>query len=232
MCTSRRCRRWSFLRGAAIAAVAILLVSAPCSAPHTPWQVYAFRDGAWRVLPLFRPNLDLACSRPRDDLSGSEIEAQQAQEEGWHVTATILADVTGDEQAERVMVVWRRWSDWPIQQWTDAPSPIAGWHDAAGESCHLIVLDGRDGRQVWAGSALPAPLVGLEAGDVDGDGRNEVATLEGDYATGRNGPATHIDIWEWNGFGFTLEWRSPPGAMHQLCLTDVEGDSILEIAFR
>lgn len=148
------------------------------------------------------------------------------------MTASALADVTGDGLAERIMVVWRRWSDWPIQQWTSAPSPIEGWHDAAGDSCHLIVLDARDGRQVWAGSALPTPLVGLEAGDVDGDRRNEVATLEGDYAAGRDGSAKHVDIWEWNGFGFTLEWRSPPGAMRQLCLTDVDGDSILEVAFR
>jgi hypothetical protein len=232
MRTKRRCRNRDFMQGAAMAAVVLLLASAPCSAPRAPWQAYGFRNGTWQLLPLFRPNLDVACSKPREDLSGSTVETQRAQEEGWHVTASILADVTGDAQAERTMVVWRRWSDWPIQQWTGAPSPIKAWHDAAGDSCHLIVLDARDGRQVWAGSALPAPLVGLEAGDVDGDGHDELVTLEGDYATGRNGPANHIDIWGWNGFGFTLEWRSPPGAMHQLCLTDVDGDSILEIACR
>ena len=51
-------------------------------------------------------------------------------------------------------------------------------------------------------------------GDVDGDGRNEVVTLEGDYATGRSGPATHVNVWRWSGFGFTLEYRSPPGTFH------------------
>ena len=60
------------MRGAAMAAVAVLLASAPGSAPPMPWQVYGFRDGAWRLLPLFRPDLDLACSKPRDGLSGSE----------------------------------------------------------------------------------------------------------------------------------------------------------------
>jgi len=65
-----------------------------------------------------------------------------------------------------------------------------------------------------AGSALPAPLLALAVGDVDGDGRNEVVTLEGDYATGRSGPATHVNVWRWSGFGFTLEYRSPPGTFH------------------
>jgi hypothetical protein len=85
----------------------------------------------------------------------------------WRVTASALADVTGDDLAEWVLVVWRPWRDWPIQSWSPAPSPIAGFHDADGNSCHLILLDPRDGRQIWAGSALPAPLMSLAAGDVD-----------------------------------------------------------------
>jgi hypothetical protein len=85
---------------------------------------------------------------------------------------------------------------------------------------------------MWAGSALPAPLLALAVGDVDGDGENELVTLEGDYAAGRDGPASHVDVWGWNGFGFTLEWRSPPAILHQLRLTDVDNGGILDIAVR
>jgi hypothetical protein len=134
-----------------------------------------------------------------------------------------------------VLLVWRPWRDWPIQQWTPGPSPIEGFHDAAGDSCHLILLDPddpREGHEIWAGSALPAPLLALAVGDVDGDDQNEVVTLEGDYATEHSRPATHIDIWHWNGFGFTLEWRSPPGTFHQLRLTDTGNGSTLNVAIR
>jgi len=41
-----------------------------------------------------------------------------------------------------------------------------------------------------------------------------------------------VDVWYWNGFGFTLEWRSPPGLFHQLRLTDVDNSGILDIAVR
>jgi hypothetical protein len=136
----------------------------------------------------------------------------------WQVAASTLADVTGDGVAEWVLVVWRPWRDWPIQQWSAVPSPIAGFHDVEGNSCHLILLDPRDGREVWAGSALPVPLLALSVADVDGDGDNEVLAVEGSYAGGRGGTGTHVSAWSWSGFGFRLEWRSPPGTYDPACL--------------
>jgi len=41
-----------------------------------------------------------------------------------------------------------------------------------------------------------------------------------------------VDVWRWNGFGFTMEWRSPPGLFHQLRLTDRHNNGILDIAVR
>lgn len=136
----------------------------------------------------------------------------------WQVTAAALADVTGDDVSEWVLLVWRPWQDWPIQRWSRVPSPIADFHDAAGESCHLVLLDPTDGREIWAGSALPVPLLALQVEDLDGDGTGEVLALEGTYAGGRDGPAAHAEVWRWNGFGFTLAWRSPPGVYTSDCL--------------
>ncbi len=127
----------------------------------------------------------------------------------WEIASATLADVTGDGTSEWVLLVWRRWRDWPIQRWSSLPSPIAGFHDTAGRSCHLILLDPLTGREVWAGSALPVPFLALAVRDVDGDGHNELIALEGNYATGPLGPATSIDVWHWNGFGFVLEGRFP-----------------------
>jgi len=140
----------------------------------------------------------------------------------WQITAATLADVTGDGAAEWVLLVWRPWRDWPIQQWSEVPSPIAGFHDAEGNSCHLILLDPQDGREIWAGSALPVPFLSLIVDDVDGDGFNEVLTVEGRYADGHSGRGTHIDVWSWNGFGFTMDWRSPPGDFDPSCLANAD----------
>ena len=221
--------RWvkSLLSRVMVVAVLVLVVSR--STPLIPWQVYEYRDESFALLPS--PSLrtsQLPSPLPPVSLSPCLPFVPPS----WDVTAASLADVTGDGVPECVFLVWRPWRDWPIQRWSAAPSPIADFHDAAGDSCHLILLDPSDGREIWAGSALPVPLLALAVGDVDGDGWDEVVTLEGDYASGRLAPATHVDVWRWNGFGFTLAWRSSPGTFRQLCLTEAGNGGILHIAVR
>lgn len=204
-----------------------VLASLPASMPLDPWWVYTFHAGTFRpVVPA--PSLGPSATAPAPPATLPREQLRIPLD--WRITAFALADVTGDGLPEWALVVWRPWRDWPIQDWSPAPSPIAGFHDAAGDSCHLILLDPRDGRQVWAGSALNAPLLALAVGDVDGDTHSEVVALEGDYATGRSGPASSIVVWKWNGFGFSLEWRSPPGHLRQLWLTNANSDSILVLA--
>ncbi len=203
-----------------------LLALTPRSAARPPWQVYAFQDGSFtlvtaaaRRIPI-PPPLDAPPACP------------PSLPDDWRVAASALTDVTGDGAPEWALVVWRPWRDWPIQRWVPVPSPIAGFHNAAGESCHLILLDPRDGRERWAGSALPVPILALAVGDVDGDGRNEVVTLEGEYAVGRGGPAGRVDVWRWNDFGFIMVWRSVEGLFYDLRLADVDADGVLDIAVR
>jgi hypothetical protein len=188
-----------------------------------PWQIYVFRGGS------FAP---VSSSSRITLLSPHPCMPPPSVPSTWQVTAAILAEVTDDGSAEWVLLVWRPWRDWPIQRWTSVPSPIAGLHDSAGDSCQIILLDPEDGREIWAGSALPAPFLSLVVGDVDGDGQRELVTLEGDYASGRDGPGAAVDVWQWNGFGFGLEWRSPVSPLYQLHLTDANNDGILDIAVR
>lgn len=194
------------------------------SANEGPWQWYAFREGSFHSLVSSR--------RIPGPSAAPQIFDQSIIPPAWHISASALADVTGDGSAEWVLVVWRPWRDWPIQRWSSVRSPITGFHDEAGNSCHLILLDPGDGHEIWAGSALPAPSLALAVGDVDGDKQPEIVMLEGDYVTGRQGPARHVDIWHWNGFGFTLEWRSSPGTYHQLYLVDADDNRVLDIAAR
>lgn len=214
--------RW--MRVALVAGITSGLMAIPGSAPSVPWRIWAFQDKVFSRLPerLDDPWLPVSVY----------VGAPQQVPPDWQVVSSALADVTDDGAVEWVLLVWRAWQDWPIQRWSSVPSPIAGFRDASGESCQLILLDPRDGHEIWAGSALPTPLTSIVVGDVDGDGRREVVALEGDYAASRDGPATHVDVWGWNGFGFTLEWRSPAAVFRQVRLTDGNGDGTLDIAAR
>lgn len=220
--SSGKQQRW--VRVALVAGVAAGLIAIPCSAPSVPWRIWSFQGRVFSRLPerFEEPSLPVSVS----------VAAPAQIPPDWQVVSSALADVTDDGAVEWVLLVWRPWQDWPIQRWSPAPSPIAGFRDSSGESCQLMLLDPRDGREIWAGSALPTPLVSIVVGDVDGDGRHEVVALEGDYAASRDGPAAHVDVWGWNGFGFTLEWRSPAAVFRQVRLTDGNGDGTLDIAVR
>ena len=124
-------------------------------------------------------------------------------------------------------------------QWSDTLSPIAAHRDTQGDSAHIVLVQPTAAgdqpasyRELWAGSALAVPIIQIAAADVDGDRRVELVGLEGDYATGRDGPARHVAVWRWNGFGFTLQWRSPSGRFTALALADLDRNGAVDILVR
>lgn len=227
-------------RTATLIAVIVLVAGLSASASGSPpWNVYVHRDGSFVRLDQLHNLSSGRIIRP-ESCPWVELPAY------WHVLTTLQADLTRDGKKECALLVWRPWKDWPIMRWSDTPSPIAANQDAQGDSAHIILIEplaeGRpqtpDGqqrftyRELWAGSALAVPITQMVAGDVDGDGGNELVALEGDYGSGRYGAARHLAVWRWNGFGFTLDWRSPPGSFITLALADLDGNGGVEILAR
>ena len=62
----------------------------------------------------------------------------------------------------------------------------------------------------------------VELGDVTDDGSQELVVLEGD-----EGQESTISVWRWHGWGFSLMWRSEPGAYRDLVL---EEDGVISVA--
>lgn len=137
----------------------------------------------------------------------------------WSVEETFITDLNRDGWLEAVLLVRRPFAPWPVDRYLPHPGRIAGFHDSRGQSSHLILIGGRAGafREVWAGSALAEPVLTAAAADLDGDGRQELVTLDGLYNDPPGAASRSLSIWEWNGFGFTLLARQP-GRYHQLSL--------------
>jgi hypothetical protein len=195
-----------------------LFLTASC-APG-PYLVYSLTDATFTPVPS-------SFTLP----SGVVAAPLPTIPDTWEVVDAGFADVTGDGTPEWVLAVRRPWRDWPIMAWHGGTSPIAGFRDAEGRSYHLIIMT-PEGREVWAGSALPRPIRAMAAGDIDGDTVAEVVTLEGDYGTPRAHPARFIDVWKWDVFGFVLTHRSREGGYRELFLSDTNNDGILDIIVR
>jgi len=163
-------------------------------------------------------------------LSGTQAGWQSPA--SWRVAQAAFSDLNRDGVTEVTLLVWRPFRPWPVDAWLPHGGRIAGFHDAEGQSCHLILIGWRgDGPapvrgygELWAGSALAEPVRAFAAADLDGNGWQELVTLDGNYAAPPYAPARHLKVWEWNGFGFTVV-SSVSGAFRQLQIISSNGSS-------
>ena len=133
----------------------------------------------------------------------------------WRVKQVQVTDLNRDGNTELALLVWRQFEPWPIDRYLPYSGRIAGHQDRRGQSCHLVLVGWRsDGfGELWAGSALVQPLHAILAADLDNDGWQELAALEGQYDDPVYLPSRALSLWEWNGFGFSLLTRQP-GRFH------------------
>jgi hypothetical protein len=136
--------------------------------------------------------------------SGDQVRWQSP--ENWQVRQALIADPNRDGRPEAILLVWRPFKPWPIDEWLPSGGRINRFHDSAGMSCHLILIGWREGsfRERWAGSALAEPINSLGVADLNGTGEQFLVTLEYEYGDPPSAPARRLKVWEWNGFGFTV----------------------------
>jgi hypothetical protein len=154
----------------------------------------------------------------------------------WTVLQAEIGDLNQDGNPEAVLLVWRPFHPWPVDQWLPNGGRIAGFHDNEGNSCHIILIGWRDSqyREMWAGSALAEPVRSFAVADLNGDDLQELATLEGSYSDfrlspwvfGGSAPARALKVWEWNGFGFSVV-SVIAGTFDKLVLVRAENGHVL-----
>ncbi|MDI6816908.1 MAG: CapA family protein [Actinomycetota bacterium] len=161
----------------------------------------------------------------RYDLDDGLVSVYEDRERIWRTPATwwvddfALADANGDGVIDINMSVWKagsfgttkpfwiRENDWSIKN-------------------HFFVFGFRDGRikPVWQSSALDAPNREFLFDDVDGDGRQELVVVEGEYSDEDRSSGRYVAVWRWDEWGFFNEWRSEAGRYRNLSV-EKEGES-------
>lgn len=113
----------------------------------------------------------------------------------WRVVDVALGDPNDDGRYEIMLAIWRR--------------------DGAGyERSQPYIVGYRGGAYelLWGGRPVVDPIQELELGDVDGDGIEELVVLV------QAPEGTAVAVWQWQGWTFSLQWRSAPGDYTDLAL--------------
>ncbi len=118
----------------------------------------------------------------------------------WTVVDVALGDPNHDGRGELLVAFWK-----------DDSEGIA--------RSHPFIIGYRGGiyRTLWGGSPVAEAISELALGDVDGDGEDDLVVL--DYAEDSD---LTVSVWRWHGWGFSLMWRSAPGAYRDLILVPGE----------
>jgi hypothetical protein len=149
----------------------------------------------------------------------------------WQVRQAQVADLNRDGLPEVVLLVWRPFKPWPVDAWLPNGGRINSFHDSGGMSCHIILIGWyrNSFRERWAGSALAEPVKTFAVADLTGSGKQFLVTLESVYDDPPSAPARQLEVWEWNGFGFTIVSKTT-GSFSQLEIARAENGQILILA--
>jgi len=115
--------------------------------------------------------------------------------EEWQITDVAIGDPNQDGRNEVMVSFWKPDSDGILRS-------------------HPFVIGYREGmyRTLWGGSAVHHPILEIELADIDGDYQQELIVLEQMSASDRQA----VSVWRWNGWGFSLVWRSGTGYYENL----------------
>jgi poly-gamma-glutamate synthesis protein (capsule biosynthesis protein) len=115
----------------------------------------------------------------------------------WRVMDLALGDPNDDGRGELLLAIRRP--------------------DGAGvERSQPYIVGYRGGRfgLMWGGRPVRDPILEVELGDVDGDLAQELVVIEERF----DGSGRAVTVWDWQGWTFSLAWRSRLGSYSDLVL--------------
>ena len=190
--------------------------------------------GYSRVSPVLKADLDGDGTLESLELAGKRLSIVSAgttawqSPNDWQVTQAAVGDLNLDGQPEVILLLWRPFRPWPVDQWLPNGGRISAFHDRQGLSCHIILVGWRGAgyHELWAGSPMADPIYSFAVADLDGDQNQELVAVEGRYNESRSRPARTLKVWKWNGFGFSVV-SSMDGIFNEFTLIKANNDHIL-----
>lgn len=147
----------------------------------------------------------------------------------WYIPQAAITDLNRDGLPEVTLLVWRPFRSLPIDSYLPVAQSHTDFQNEGGQSCQIILIGwkGDRFRELWAGSALAEPITAFTAVDLDGDSLQELITLDGRYKNNRKQSAHSLSVWQWNSFGFSLQYREYGFFKTFIISTTTDGNAIV-----
>ncbi len=129
-------------------------------------------------------------------------------EPNWQVVDLALGDPNNDGRTDIIAALWKE----------DQHGNLLN---------HPYIFAHRGGRVklIWGGSAVTYPIHELILADLDGDNQQELIVLESAEAgDDRVAALRTLSVWDWQGWHYSLRWRSESGYYHNLCFIPATGE--------
>ncbi len=132
----------------------------------------------------------------------------------WNIADAAIGDPNHDGRSDVITAVWKLCSEGTLV----SHPYIIGYR---GGSFHTI----------WGGSEFAHGIEELILVDFDGDGNQSLVIIEAVIpGSGPGAMLTTVSVWDWNGWGFSLRWRSEEGLYRNLGFTvDSRNDPIIVV---
>jgi poly-gamma-glutamate synthesis protein (capsule biosynthesis protein) len=144
----------------------------------------------------------------------------------WWVDNFALADSTNDGISDINLSLWKAGNFGESKPFWVEENDISVKN-------HFFVFDYVNGvvKQIWGSSNLGVPNCEFKIMDIDGDGKNDLIVVEGDYSQEPECKGSYVSIWKWNDWGFSNEWRSEKGNFANLEIEKIDGKSYIVVDF-
>jgi hypothetical protein len=207
---------------------AVVLAEGPHGPAHAVAFAYSARDQGYISVPVSYPvtvtpfisgTIDLTGDGDPEIVSivggGLHIQSGAAEawrsEPGWQVADVALGDPNNDGRFEALVAFLT----------PDAVGRLRSQPFIVG--CRRGLFGA-----LWGGSPVERPIREVKLADVDGDGAQELLTIES-ASSDLSDEWGRPTIWRWHGWGFSLQWSGPPGHYRGLQALDVNGDALPDL---
>ena len=136
----------------------------------------------------------------------------------WWIDKFTLADVNNDRIFDISLSLWKS-GDFGTSK------PFWVKENDLSVKNHFFVFDfiNKTIKLIWGSSNLSVPNCEFKIADIDGDNKDDLVVIEGDYSQKPSCNGNYVAVWKWNGWGFSNEWRSKKGTFSNLEIEKIDG---------